>query len=497
MKMNLIMALVLSIPVVGANDETSTGQFAVLKPKKSCEVVVPAGNNHNKVYFSEDCQTAYVLPSLKMVKTVIHPFRTADKGICLRYDMVVDSINKMQKTDLVVLESYNSSIEALSLKIKSEDNNEVRKILQNDLVSVTNQRDEYQQKSEARDKKALKRFSESNALRAKISLSSDIMSEVAQFRAANQNLDNVNKLYPIRFVPVEISSSVLAISKKDLASDAANTTVLKVDFPGVRVASSDASYPSDATLLKMNGAMSGIVDLNAITYCEAASRSTSIADADTDNESDLKQIFDAAVQMNLDYKVKVQTGVKLFMKSSLKTIDLLERVQNTVTNTLYSRNEFLGVVVEGKVLNDLEIRIDDKGDKIDLTKFIFGNVDDEENENGPMSNLIQSFISKYFNAVESRLEKLGVYNKMDFAKAKEVAAKTSTEIARYESVCSTSRSWFKKTQSCSLQPVYVQINHDGISNILRSTVDNVDLGSTVNFEFDQTIELDHTSKFDI
>lgn len=498
-KQLMTLALIFSLPVVKA-DQPATGQFAVLKPKKACEVQVPEGDYHNRPYFSEDCQTAYVLPSLSMTKTVVHPFRTADRGICERFELAIQSKKSMRETDYAVISNYNKMIKALSAKLDAESDEGRRTSIQDEIDRSTAQRDAYASKAEAREKNLMKVFAETNAMRAKISLASDQMSEVAKYQEANKGVEAANNR-PVRFVPAEIASSVVAIGKKDTSEEVLNPTVLKVDFPGVKLDPKKFNYPSDATLLKMNGSLSGIVDLNAIVFCEAVAKIKKAGgdvDSDTEDNAELKRVFDSAVQMNLDFNVKAQAGAKITLKSTLKTKDLVEGVSAKVEKTYYTRDEFMQVVFKGLIHNDLQVSIDDKGDSaINILDYLEGAEETDSTTAKMLSSLVQVFISEHFNGIEARFERFGIYEKMNPMKVKEMEPGITREVVRTETVCNTTRKLFKKVQNCSLQPVYVEVNHKGLSELARTITDNTEIINTATYDLNQTIEVPFTSSFNV
>lgn len=484
MKKSLVLSAVLLMSQ-GAFAEAG-GQFAVLKPDFACTVNPPHGSSSSQVYFSKDCQTAYILPSLNMKKTVLKPYYTADIGICNRYQQTIESISE---TDAEI-KKIKKVISGLREKMSQMTDEALTRSLQDKITYFTQSAAELRAEKDS----ALDPFYNTRAMRAQVRVESDIMDEVAAFQLANLNAVSTGKLvYPTRFAPAQITDSLLAISAID---NTGGKTVLKVDFPATRYVPSieeKNDYPAGTTLLNMNGSMSGIVDLSAVTYCRALENTSHNFATE---EEKMIEIFKTAVALNADYKVKVQAGVKLHMKSSINSKDFLSQMNKKVENTLYTRNVFYGALVSGGLMNNLVIEVDDKGVEINLADVIFSENTDIAVENlSPIVPLINKFIANHLKMVENKLLSLNVLTLLSEEQFVEKQGATTTEIHHYESICSSSRNWFKKSTSCSLQPVYMQVNHNGISQTIGEISDNSNMDNEVTFETSQTTTVRHTSTF--
>ena len=491
MKRNLILSSVLMLgQIVNVKAAPAEGQFAVLKPDYACTVNVPAGRSSSQVYFSKDCQTAYVLPSLNMKKTIIKPYFTADYGICNRFNQTVESLNDVDDQKKIV----KANIKLLQAKYATADDSASQESIKKRLDYFKSALLDLDNETET----ALRPFGKMAALRAQIRVESDMMEELAAFQAANLDtpVGNINGIvYPIRFAPAQIETSLLAISAAD-KSDLRNQSVLKIDFPGTRftpAASEKADYPADATLINMNGSMSGIVDISAMTYCSVLKKNS---EEFSNDESKMIEIFNSAVALNNEFHVKVQAGVKVKLTSEVKTIDFLNKVEKSVRNELYTRDVFQAAMISGKILNDLKIEVDDKGVELDLAKVIFSDEIDSNLENlNPVVPLINKFISNHLKLVEAKLKSLGLLAELTKDDFVEKQAAITTEVHHYESICSSKRSLFKKSTSCSLQPVYMQVVHSGFSKARSEVADSSVIQQSMTFETNQTTTVKHTSTF--
>lgn len=464
------------------------GQFAVLKPQYSCEVNVPKGRSSAQIYFSKDCQTAYVLPSLNMRKTVLKPYVTADAGICNRYTQVVNSLNKVDAK----IEKLDETIEKLQESYANANSDSDRRVLKEKL-------DYFQGAKESLVKErnvALDPLYNTSALRAQVRVESDIMDEVAAFQTENLNaVSSAERVFPVRFAPAQTIDSLLAISSKD-AKGYLGRSVLKIDFPGTRYIPTKEEkdyYSPQTTLINMNGSMSGVVDISAVSYCSALAKRKDLNPTD---EEDLVSLFHSAVALNYDYQVRVQAGVRLHMKSTLEMRDFLSRIQERIVNTAFSRDQFLGAMVEGGVLNNLIIDIDDQGQEVDLSKIVFSENGDGESENlNPMAPLIGKFIKMHLDRIEEKLEKHGLLKSVTEARAKEIQAQTRQEVGGYRTICKSSSSWFSSHKSCRQEPVYVTVNYPGVSELLKLNSDTSKIEDEVTFETHQTTTVRHSSTF--
>lgn len=466
----------------------SEGQFATLKPEKSCSIVVPEGKHHSPVYFSKDCQTAYILPSLKMKQIVSSPYLTADKGICQRYQNTIDSVFVLDKS----ISYYKKLIKKLRTNLADETDENKIISLKNKLEVLTKAyNEEINEKNDA-----FSIYEDTKALRAKITVESDVMDEVAAFQLANLNqldLKN-NTTFPTRFVPASINESFLAISLKDEKANANSPkgrSVLNINFPGLQ-----STLTSDnSKLIMMNGSMSGIIDLSATSLCGAITTPDKIIE---NNEEHLKKIINNSIALNLDYKVKVQAGIKVNMKSSIQTKEFLNNFSNQIMNSAYTRTELLSQLIEGNVLNKLEIYTDDKGEAVDNMLFMIEKHDSEEKIDA-ISPIIMSFIKSYFDDIEEKLDSLGLTKKIDEKKALELKSIQTNEISGYTDICSKTSSFFglKKSYKCTSTPVYVQVNHDALSKIIRENTDNSSITKEVVIEKNQTIQINHSSTFQL
>lgn len=493
MKKVLILSSIVSLTsALYADPGPADGQFPVLKPRKACEVVVPTGKSRSQVYFSQDCQTAYILPSTNMAKTILRPYRLVDSRICNDY---ADTFTTMIEMAPAIKELTKYIDELSKQLVDLTDENSIR-ITKDKIEYFINQRSILEKKKSH----LMARFSNTPAIRTQIRVESDSMSEVSAFQEANKGLLGANGLiYPIRFLPAHITKSVLAVSPKDSELEPEGRSTLKVSFPGIPHIPQGLEkdeYDKDALLLDMNGSMSGIVDLSAATYCSNIMNNNM---SESNEEETLKRIFDSAVAINMDYQVPVQAGIRLYMKYDLSTKDFVTSMQSRIINTVYTRDEFFGQLVAGDVLNGLEIQIDDKGLAFDLSQILLGQgEEDAEKEAGTLHLLIGKFISEYMDTVDSKLTKLNLLEKIPEQKAKEIAASTSNEIGGYQTICKSKSSWFgKKNKKCSTTPIYVKVNHAGISNYLKNITDTSTLKNEVIFESNQTTTVKHNSTFSV
>lgn len=487
----LVSTMLLNFSVAGAQEITPvSGQFAVLKPNLSCEITVPQGRSSSQVYFSKDCQTAYVLPSLNMKKTILKPYFIADTGICNRYEQVKKSLAGIESK----ITKLESQIAKLENQYVTEDDSAALEVLAKKMAYLKKQKEDFITEQDTR----LNPFYDTAAVRTQIRVESDLMDEVAAFQAANiANVSNGAKVYPTRFVPAQITSGILAITATD-PTGYRGRSVLKASFPGTKfIPTKEESefYEKNSVLINMNGSLSGIVDLSAVTYCAALNENDQSLST---NEQNLRDAFTAAVALNYDYQVKVQAGIRIHMKSSLETRDFLSQIQNKVVNSAFERNEFFGALVEGGLMDNLDIQLDDKGEQYNLSEVIFGATDEEADDTKSMiAPLIGKFIKTHLDKMENKLEQLGVLKKIDAARVKEIKAGTTTETAGYNTICSSKSSWFgmSRKTSCRTEPIYVQVNHDGISTLLEQNVDNSKIESEVTVETNQTILVRHSSTF--
>ncbi len=468
-------------------DQQTGGQFAVLKPELACEVKIPQGRTSSQVYFSHDCKTAYVLPSLNMKKTIMNPYLTADHKICDRFEQV---LNRTEGYDAKISKLDNELSRLQDLLAQASDEEVITKLERQITLLSKMKKDWSDEKT-----KALEPFFKTRALRTQITAISDQMDEVAAFQTANIDaISTDGKIIPTRFVPAHITNSILAISKVDTSDE----TVLNVDFPGKKYIPTEdekSIYSTGTTFLEMNGALSGIVDLSAVTYCTSLKLLGKSASSDS---SDLKEVFHKAVAINNDYNVRVQSGVKLHMISRIKTLDFLSELKNEIRNSEFRRDEFVGVLMSGKLANMLEISIDDKGSNIDLKELLLKS-DSEVEEEGmtTIGMLFGKFVQQHLDTIESKLTKLGLLEKVNEARAKEIQAGTRTEVAGYREVCTSSSSFFglKKSSHCSTHPVYVTVKVDGISKLLKENSDNTEMLSEMLIQTNQTLSVKHTSTF--
>lgn len=467
------------------------GQFATLKPHGNCDVIQPTdGKSHNSIYFSKDCSTAYVLPSLNMKKFIFTPYMTADTGICQRLAQVQESLKGID-AKVVALDDLISKTQ---VKIESNDDPAKKAFLEEKVVFFKNQKNTILKEKTT----MLDPFYDTRALRTQIRVESDIMDEVAAYQQANLKPgSDASKIYPTRFSPAIIDDSILEISLQD-KKGIQGRTVLNVDFPGVAYFRSENEeknlFNKNATLLEMNGSMSGIVDLSAVTFCSALTDPSKLVPNDV---KALTSIFESAVALNLQYKVRVQSGIKVSLNSSISTHDFLNKFSDKITKTVYSRSEILGTLIEGDVINSLDIQLDDKGSSVELGKLL--TTEDEKNvsEANVVAPLISKFIKTYLDQVEAKLENLGLINVISDARAKEIAATTTTEVGSVTTICSTKSSWFgfSKSTSCHATPIFVQVNHDGVSNLIRSNTDSSTIENHMNLETNQTTYIRHSSTF--
>jgi hypothetical protein len=122
--------------------------------------------------------------------------------------------------------------------------------------------------------------------------------------------------------------------------------------------------------------------------------------------------------------------------------------------------------------------------------------EDAEKEAGTLHLLIGKFISEYMDIVDSKLTKLNLLEKIPEQKAKEIAASTSSEVGGYQTTCKSKSSWFSGTKTkCNTTPIYVKVNHAGISNFIKNITDTSTLKNEVIFESNQTTTVKHNSTF--
>src|SRR5437868_598283 len=127
---NLFIGASLILSASAAQADNVEGQFAVLKPEKSCKIVVPEGESSSQVYFSKDCSTAYILPPLEMKMEVTEPvyLAGADDNLCksideqslinTQYASRIDALNKqIDKSILQMASASDSQKDSIKLQI--------------------------------------------------------------------------------------------------------------------------------------------------------------------------------------------------------------------------------------------------------------------------------------------------------------------------------------------------------------------------------------------
>lgn len=471
------MSILLGLaPVTHAGVED--GQFAVLKTEKSCLIKTPEGLSESQVYFSKDCSTAYIMPPLKMKAQVSTPIflAGANDKFCAAMDALAGS--EVQYRNAIA--DLNRHID----KVYDQMDNatpEQRASLQLEADGMEKRINSYK----TQITEIFKPYDTMSALRVQFTVTNDVMDSIKAFQAANAEVGpDEEKLYPVRFMPAQIAESVLAISNPD-SDSYMGRTVLKANFPGFSVNPKEGrTQDPNATHIQMNGSMSGIVDISTSVYCKNRDRS-----------ANLNELLSHAIALNMNYDVKVQTGAKLFIDAKIETKNFLRNLSDVIQNGKYNHNEFMDTMVTGGLKNGIRIVVDDKGGDYDLNSLLTGK---EEDPNiSPIIPLVSKVISNYVSRAEDKLEQLGVFTKTVPPHAKEVQPGVENVHVADKTVCSSSSSWFGIVRSshCDTYPIYVPVDHDGLSRLADSVQDDSFIEEQVEFEINQTSTVQHTSTF--
>ncbi|QLY26505.1 hypothetical protein [Bdellovibrio sp. KM01] len=475
MKNKLLVGTVLSLSMAQpAHAVPEESQFAVLKPEKSCQVKAPSVENQAPIYFSKDCNTAYVLPqkNIKAVKSWAKLPGAADrfckeilnkKSQSFDYDAKIASLSaELDQVILKITEAPPEKKDLYKLQIK-----ELRKQIayytkrKNDIFGI---------------------YDLMPALRVKYTLEDRIMQNVEAYRVANELPDGSNG--PTKFTPALITSSTLVISRKS-AKTTVGKTILNVDFPSYRVpAVAGVTLDPEATYVAMNGGLTGLVDISTSAYCNSK-----------DNREDLERLISETVALNLAYKVNVQTGIKLDVNATIKTTDFLNNIESYIERGKYTRRDFTQGVIAGGLDNSLSITIDDKGRPYSFDDYMKGVADGEELS--PFARIINKSIQQYFTRAENKLKQLGIFSEEPIAGAPEILPGTEDVATGTRQVCSSNSGFFGigASRSCSTQTIYTRVDRNGVSELTKDIKDDSWITERITLEANQTTTVDHTSGF--
>lgn len=476
---NLIRAAGLcALSMSWVQNARSEGQFAVLKTSEACQINVPENGTANSYYFSHDCQTAYILPGRTIRMTVSEPVlgTGARESTCRDFQLVEARTQKTRQQ----IESLQNYLEQLT-KEQTDGLNMDQAKLHFDKMTVVQKNIEFFEKQIAKD---MAHFDQVAALTGTITVSSDQAEQVALFSRVNP-LTVVEPLRPVRIVPAVIDGAVLSFRSNQISEDYHGKTILKINFPGRAVPSVDGVDAIESSSIAMNGGASGQVTISASAYCATKSVSPDFTN---------KQILANSLALNLAYKVRAQAGARLQIAARIETKDFVRVLSNTIVNGKFSRNDVVNQIVNGGLSSGLMLSIDDKGQKLDLSDLYMSRDEDQTN---PIAGLVGKVISNFVSNAESKLIQLGILEKLDAVKAKEVAAGSEDIVVGTRTVCSSSSSWFGflRKEHCSSSPIYVRVDRSGISEYLKTGADNSVIEQSVQFESEQTISLAHNSTF--
>lgn len=462
------------IATISQNVMAAEGQFPVLKTEKSCQLVVPEGLSSAQVYFSKDCSTAYVLPPKRMKMVVSKPVLLpgADDKFCVAMDKKLASIGAIREK----IDSLNNAIFQILMSSES-----VHAANENKIKDL--RRQIRQQQLEI--KNIAKPYDSMPAMRAKISLANEVMESIRAFQEANRSaVSEGDSIYPVRFMPAHITDSVAAISNADPEAYAIRS-VVKVDFPAESVAAPEGvTRDENTTYVAMNGGLSGVVDVSTAAYC-----------SNKDSRASMEDVFANVIAVNLSYKVRVQVGVKVVATARIQTKDFLRNLENVIQKGKFTRGEFINDVIMGGLENSLHIMIDDKGEKYALSDLL--NNDETNSTKSLLAPLLSKFMTSYVQRAEDKLEQLGVFTKADPMRATEVPNGSEQVQTGTVRSCRSSSSWggLFSSSSCSTAPIYVQVDHDGISRLAQDQRDDSYIQETISYETNETTTIQHTSEF--
>lgn len=450
------------------------GQFPVLKTEKSCQLVVPEGQSESQVYFSKDCSTAYVLPPTKMKMKVSKPALLAgsEDNLCVIFGQKLQASTGIVKRQ----EKLKDALDQIML---SNDGDYSAK--ENRVRDIKRQIQLYDREV----KNLMKPFDSMAAMRARVSLTNDVMESIRAFQDANKSAKSEgDKVYPVRFMPAHLTESIAVISDADEFNDNARS-VVKVNFPAEpAVPVAGVTRDPNAKYLIMNGGLSGIVDISTSAYCR-----------NKDNIASLDELFTSAVAVNLSFKTRVQVGVKVEAIAKIQTTNFLRNIESSIRKGKYMRDEFIRDVIVGGLENSLQVMIDDKGAEYKIADLLKTDADDKGKS--PLGPLLGRFMTNYVERAEDKLEQLGIFTKEEPVRAPEVQNGTESVQTGTVRKCSSSSSWggLWKSSSCSNVPVYVQVDHDGLSAIIKDQKDESYIQESIHYETNETTTIQHTSQF--
>lgn len=462
------------IATISQNAMAVEGQFPVLKTEKSCAINIPVGYSASQIYFSKDCATAYVLPPqmMKLRTGKVLPLAGASDDLCKALDERLKSLSAY-KASRDKLKGYLDKI------LMEPDSESASK-----QVAIHNLRKQIKS-YEADIRNSFKPYDEMSAIRGKVTVSNDVMDSIRAFQAANQPSSPPSDSQTLRFMPAQLTDSVLVISDKDANTDLTRS-VIKVNFPGEPAPPVvGVTRDPNAKYVVMNGGLSGIVDISTAAYCGYKKNGLS-----------MEEIFSKAVAVNLSYKVRVQVGVKLEAVASIQTKQFLRNMQNVIKKGEFDRGEFLNEVITGGLDNSLDVYIDDKGEKYPIAQLV--NNSEGNEDMSPVAPLLALFMKDFVERAEAKLEQLGVFTKNPALRAKEVANGTKQEKVGEQTLCKSKSSMFGliRSQACSTYPVYVTVSYDGMSEMIQNQEDNSTINQSIRYETNETINIPHTSTFD-
>lgn len=454
-------------------------QFAVLKTEQSCGINIPDTVKSSSYYFSKDCQTAYILPGRSIPVSVSRPILNigATEAYCNEFANAYQRAKEKKN----LIEQLENSIARLLEIDQSKISADEAKQLNNQIKIMNRQIAIYQDSIH----KNMKEFDKTTALTAVITVGFDQTEQVKAFQEANNMVVSSELIYPTRFVPASISNGILAFSGKNEDSKVLGETITDIQFPGAVAQNKDELKLSNTRYVKMNGELSGKISISSSAYCSHKKLQPLAKDTD---------ILASAVAINAGYDVRVQAGAKISIAAKISTVDFLRSLENKVVNGKYTRNEFINHIVQGGLSSGLYIELDDNGETKSLDSMLV--VTDEDNAS-PIATIAGKVVSDFITNSEDKLEQLGIVEKIDEVKAREIPAADVDVQTGIQQICSSSSSWFGlvRNRHCTSHPVFVKVSVDGISNVLKSNNDNSFIEQTVQYTSNETIKIAHNSSF--
>lgn len=479
LRKNLLVHGALGAFLLASAQVQAEPQFAVLKTEKSCGINIPDSVKASPYYFSKDCQTAYILPG---------------RSIPIRVSKPIPNIGATDQYCSDFFDTYTRAKEKRHLIDLLENN--IEKLLETDLSKLSPQ--EAKQVSDqikminrqilvyqASIQKSMKQFDETTALTALVTVGFDQTDQIKAFQQVNNGMVSSDLVYPTRFVAANIVNGIIAFSGKNEDAKVLGDSITDIQFPGLVPQLEGNLKQPNTKYVRMNGELSGKVSISASAYCSKKRLQPQSNDID---------ILASVVAINANYDVKVQAGMKVNISANISTKDFLRSLQNKIVNGKYNRNEFIDHIVVGGLSSGLYIELDDSGETKNFDSLFVVNEDDSSN---PIAKIAGQVISSFITNAEAKLEQLGIVEKLDNVKAKEIPAADVDVRVGDRKVCSSSSSWWglSRSEHCTTEPVYIKVSADGISTILQNNIDNSFIEQKVQYSTNETIKVSHNSSF--